>query len=181
MNPRGSPRWGTRAISHALAGRKPGIWAVYLNGMKTRLTVHGPIQNAALVAFATKAQLEAQGLFGSVSAGSVQGPPGIDKSPSELLRTLKGTDLEIVTEERWTGVEPPQATTWVQMGEGFPGDDPRVRIVFDQLAPVSYSRRFPSFEFGHESEPTPKEVWGMATKIVEALTSGGFISVGPRP
>ncbi len=62
---------------------------------------------------------------------------------------------------------------WQALGTAYPKDGtPAVRAAFDVLAPVSTYHptiRCPVYEDGHETTPTPEEVWKLAEEIAQAV------------
>lgn len=64
--------------------------------------------------------------------------------------------------------------TWDNLGAGYPVDGlcpTTTAAAFNVLAPVykDSGRRVPLYELGHETTPTPDEVWELAGQVAAAV------------
>jgi len=61
--------------------------------------------------------------------------------------------------------------SWVLLGTGYPleGGSAATKAAFDVLAPIGVASRLPGFEWGHETTPTPMEVWKLADELTTVV------------
>jgi hypothetical protein len=95
---------------------------------------------------------------------------GASHSISQPHVHLPGCPIERLLKEAAS-----QTIDWRDLGTSYPaeGEYRVTKAVFDVLAPIKtigkVSQRLPIFEWGHETTPTPQQVWKLSDEIVTSV------------